>query len=163
MSEVTPISTNFDSETGASDVVMISSEMLHAWVNYDPPEISITQPPLAREAAIARQAFYSGWLAKEVFDGNENYIDEDGTVWERPTAWAYAAATRALEKKRQEIDELREALAPFLRACEFARVGDYPVNIGNDDVILGSDLLELDIVAARDAYACHKEQSDGAG
>ena len=41
---------------------------------------------------------------------NETYTDERGTVWTRPTAWAYAKACEALHKKEAQLELARMAL-----------------------------------------------------
>lgn len=46
------------------------------------------------------------------------YIDDKGTVWNRPTAWAYYAACRAL----REHTDIAEQLAEELQGC-FEREG----------------------------------------
>jgi hypothetical protein len=39
-------------------------------------------------------------------DQDETWTDECGTVWTRPTAWAYAQVCRANEAKRKELEAL---------------------------------------------------------
>ena len=41
---------------------------------------------------------------------NEQYVDENGTAWTRPTAEAYCKACQALDKTKAENTKLRQAL-----------------------------------------------------
>lgn len=47
----------------------------------------------------------------------ETYTDEHGTVWTRPTAWAYAAVCKANDKNR-EAKEQAEAQCAAMRNCD---------------------------------------------
>lgn len=37
---------------------------------------------------------------------NEQWVDEKGTVWTRPTAWAYAQACRVMHENKERVREL---------------------------------------------------------
>ncbi len=51
-------------------------------------------------------------LQKQKLDKlQETYTDENGTVWETPTSWAYASACKALHKHHKQERVLREALS----------------------------------------------------
>jgi len=41
---------------------------------------------------------------------SQPYVDERGVSWNPPTAWAYAAACKALHEKAEEVKRLREEL-----------------------------------------------------
>jgi len=45
---------------------------------------------------------------------DETWTDEHGTVWTRPTAWAYAQACRALHEKQAHLSALLLAGEPIL-------------------------------------------------
>lgn len=48
---------------------------------------------------------------KTHFVADEPYVDEKGTAWIRPTAWAHAKACKALNLKNDEIRLLKERSA----------------------------------------------------
>lgn len=63
---------------------------------------------------------------------NETWTDDLGTVWTRPTAWAYMAACRALAKRGDELKAAREALEDALRLLDDGRnIGVVRLNIRN--------------------------------
>jgi len=49
---------------------------------------------------------------------NETYTDENGTVWTRPTAWAYAAACKANDKNREANERAKSRVAKMRDALE---------------------------------------------
>ena len=62
-------------------------------------------------------------------DRDETYTDDHGTVWTRPTAWAYFAACRALREKEaaltamtKERDAMEDNAGRWATACDEANV-----------------------------------------
>lgn len=56
---------------------------------------------------------FVGWEHRKADDllREEAYRDDDGTVWTRPTAEAYARACAALHKHRERVERLEAVLA----------------------------------------------------
>ncbi|MBT0666997.1 hypothetical protein HT136_01275 [Novosphingobium profundi] len=56
---------------------------------------------------------------------HEVHVDDDGTTWTRPTAWAYRQACIALTAKTAQAEELAEALEALLddEPCQYDHHG----------------------------------------
>lgn len=54
-------------------------------------------------------------IAKLKAEINEVWVDEHGTAWTRPTAWAYAMVCKARDTHEQQVARLRELL--FISKC----------------------------------------------
>lgn len=52
---------------------------------------------------------------------SEAFVDEVGTAWTQPTAWAYFAVCRTREAQEATIARLREALVMFVAEASRAR------------------------------------------
>ena len=52
----------------------------------------------------AIQAYADTAFALGVASVEETYTDENGTVWNRPTAWAYAQACKALAEHKRLLE-----------------------------------------------------------
>lgn len=64
-------------------------------------------------------------------DDGDTYIDDNGTVWSRPTAWAYYASCRALHAQRDETRRLQKIIDTF--ASSLAAMMPPPLMIVESD------------------------------
>lgn len=73
------------------------------------------------DSALAALERDNATLRAERDELSETFTDEDGFVWSPPTAWAYAAACKALNAKTAELATLRasaERMEAALKAAE---------------------------------------------
>jgi hypothetical protein len=77
---------------------------LEAWLrtSYGTEHVHISRRDL--EAAIAAIKAETARADKAEAELNETYMDDDGTTWNRPTAWAYFSACRALTAANEKLD-----------------------------------------------------------
>lgn len=63
---------------------------------------------LTEENDIQRSSIQT--LSKQVVDLqaklNETYIDENNTIWTRPTAWAYYSVCKALNRYKKIVEDI---------------------------------------------------------
>lgn len=51
---------------------------------------------------------------------NEQFVDDKGTVWMQPTAWAYHAVCKALEAAKQRVNDLVDCNNRYLERARKA-------------------------------------------
>ncbi len=86
---------------------------------------------------------------------HEVFVDENGTAWIRPTAWAYHQVCKARDAKQAAIAELIEALTPF------AQCADQISEAESDEEWAKFRLLVKDYRRAHAAFTKAKGQSNG--
>lgn len=62
---------------------------------------------------------------------NETHVDENGTAWTRPTAWAYMQVCKARDKHADRVKTLEDALQAYM-FCEQTDGGKNPHRVGTN-------------------------------